>query len=78
MSPDIASNEREVSLGNSGVAIFPFEFSKGAGCIGDVKGDPIGDRLTSQASSFIVCSGVLGVSISLISHSLYTCRAYIS
>ena len=29
--------------------------------MGDVKGDPIGDRLTSQASSFAVCSGALGV-----------------
>ena len=46
-SSDNASNEWEVSLGCSGVAIFPFEFSKGAGCIGDVKGDPIGDRLNS-------------------------------
>ena len=62
-----ASNERdapigsESSLGNSGVAIFPLEFSNGAGCMGVAKGDPIGDRLTSHASSFSVCSGVFGV-----------------
>lgn len=62
-----ASNERdasigfESSLGNSGVARFPLEFNNGAGCIGDAKGDPIGDKLTSHASSCKVCSGVFGV-----------------
>ena len=61
-----ASNERppigsESSLGNSGVTSFPLELSNGAGCRGVAKGDPIGERLTSHASSFIVCSGVLGV-----------------
>ena len=62
-----ASNERdasigfESSLGNSGVARFPLEFNDGAGCMGDAKGDPIGDKLTSHASSCKVCSGVFGV-----------------
>ena len=62
-----ASNERdasigfESSLGNSGVAIFPLEFNNGAGCMGDAKGDPIGDKLTSHASSCKVCSEVFGV-----------------
>ena len=63
-----ASNERgdapigsESSLGNSGVASFPLEFSNGAGCKGVAKRDPIGERLTSHASSFSVCSGVFGV-----------------
>ena len=62
-----ASNERdasigfESSLGNAGVARFPLEFNNGAGCIGDAKGDPIGDKLTSHASSCKVCSGVFGV-----------------
>ena len=62
-----ASNERdasmlfESSLGNSGVARFPLEFNNGAGCMGDAKGDPIGDKLTSHASSCKVCSGVFGV-----------------
>ena len=43
-----ASNERddssefESSLGNSGVANSPLEFKRGAGCMGDAKGDPIG------------------------------------
>ena len=52
-----ASNEHdssigfESSLGNSGVARFPLEFNNGAGCRGDAKGDPIGDKLTSHASS---------------------------
>ena len=48
-------------LGNSGVARFPLEFNNGAGCMGDAKGDPIGDKLTSHASSCTVCSGVFGV-----------------
>ena len=52
-----ASNERdasigfESSLGNSGLARFPLEFNNGAGCMGDAKGDPVGDKLTSHASS---------------------------
>ena len=29
--------------------------------MGDAKGDPIGDNLTSHASSCKVCSGVFGV-----------------
>ena len=68
-----ASNERdasyecdpsigfESSLGNSGVASFPLEFNSGTGCMGYVKGDPIGDKLTSHASSCRVCSGVFGL-----------------
>ena len=68
-----ASNERdasnepdasigfESSLGNSGVARFLLEFNNGAGCMGDAKGDPIGDKLTSHASSCKVCVGVFGV-----------------
>ena len=68
-----ASNERdasnvrdasigfESSLGNSGVARFPLEFNHGAGCMGDAKGDPIGDKLTSHTSSCKVCSWVFGV-----------------
>ena len=43
------------------VARFPLEFNNGAGCIGDAKGDPIGYKLTSHASSCKVCSGVFGV-----------------
>ena len=64
-----ASNERyasigfESSLGNSGVARFSLEFSNGVGCIGNAKGDPIGDKLTSHGSSFKVCSGVFGVNL---------------
>ena len=56
-----ASNERDASIGFESSLGFPLEFSNGAGCMGDAKGDPKGDRLTSHASSFNVCSGVFGV-----------------
>ena len=42
-------------------ATLPLGSNPGAGCMGDAKGDPIGNKLTSHASSCKVCSGVFGV-----------------